>query len=154
MIMIHLRNPGNFSFVSGIDRFFLAPELGHYETGTFNDIWSIGTILYMLVTGGYGNKQNARAFEFFEDIWNTASPELIEFLRMCLVFDKSNRASLDQILASEFMQKAAQGTIPDGEVFGTRLSSAGYNLYQFQWAHCFNEIVCKHAENEEKLKKI
>ena len=52
------------------------------------------------------------------------------------------------------MQKAAEGTIPDGEVFGTRLSSAGYNLYQFQWAHCFNEIVCKHAENEEKLEKI
>ena len=129
MIMAHLRNPGSFAFISGIDRFFLAPELGHYETGTFNDVWSLGTILYMLVTGGYGNKQNARAFEFFEDIWNQASPELVDFLKMCLIFDKANRASIDQILASDFMKMAAAGSIPEREAFPTRLSSGGFNLY-------------------------
>jgi len=56
MIMTIMRNKGNFNFVSGIDRFFLAPELHTGEQGPKSDIWSIGAILYMMVTGGYGNK--------------------------------------------------------------------------------------------------
>lgn len=154
MLMAHLRNPGSFSFMSGIDRFFLAPELSHYDTGTYNDIWSIGSIIYMLVTGGYGNKQSARAFEFNEEIWKEVSPELRAFLGKCLVLEAHNRAGIDELLACEFIQKAAALCIPGGEPFGTRCSSAGYNLYQFQWAHCFNMIICKHMENEEKLDKI
>ena len=56
----------------------------------------------MLVTGGYGNKQNAKAFEFSEEIWSTVSPELKEFLEKCLVLDPIKRGCVDELLASVF----------------------------------------------------
>lgn len=55
MIMANMRNKGSFTFVSGVDRFFLAPELSNGERGPSSDIWSIGSILYMMITGGFGN---------------------------------------------------------------------------------------------------
>ena len=132
MIMAHLRNPGSFSHMSGIDRFFLAPELvSNNDIGAYNDIWSIGSILYMLVTGGYGGKPNLKAFEFHEDIWSTVSTELKAFLQKTLVTESNKRGSVDELLNTEFIQNAAQGIIPAGEGLKTRLSSAGYNLYQF-----------------------
>ena len=82
------------------------------------------------------------------------SPRVKEFLKKSLVFDCKKRASVNELLETELMQGAKLGTITSEGPFETRLSSAGYNLYQFQWAHCFNEIVCKHMENEEKLSKI
>jgi len=97
----------------------------------------------MLVTGGYGNKQNAKAFEFNEDIWSTISQELKDFLTKCLVFDPTKRATVDDLLASVFVMKASSQTFSTPDSFPTRLSSAGFNLYQFQWANCFNAIVCK-----------
>lgn len=33
MMMANMKNPGTFNFVSGIDRFFLAPELNLNEVG-------------------------------------------------------------------------------------------------------------------------
>jgi len=56
MVLAYMRNKGNFNFVSGVDRFFLAPELSNGEKGPQSDIWSIGSMLYMMITGGYGNK--------------------------------------------------------------------------------------------------
>ena len=85
MLMAHLRNTGSFSFVSGIDRFFLAPELNLYEVSAQNDVWSLGAILYLMVTGGAGNKRTAKAFEFHEQIWNSVSGELKQFLMRALV---------------------------------------------------------------------
>mmetsp|Transcript_15212 Transcript_15212/g.20661 ORF Transcript_15212/g.20661 Transcript_15212/m.20661 type:complete len:81 (-) Transcript_15212:817-1059(-) len=80
MLMAHLRNTGSFSFVSGIDRFFLAPELNLYDVSPQNDVWSLGAILYLMVTGGSGNKIKGQAFEFHESIWNSVSIPLKVFL--------------------------------------------------------------------------
>ena len=154
MMMANMKNPGTFNFVSGIDRFFLAPELNLNEVGQSNDVWSICSMLYMMVTGGFGNKENAQAFTFPEEIWNTATEQLREFLRKGLVVKAKERSSIDDLLSTDFMEGARNSTLRSTERFETKLTSQGYNLYQFQWAYCINEIIAKFQDNWDKLSKI
>jgi hypothetical protein len=44
------------NIVQGVNRVYLAPELDDQPEALQNDIWSIGTILYLLVTGGIFDK--------------------------------------------------------------------------------------------------
>lgn len=131
MLLAHLRNTGSFSFVSGIDRFFLAPELNLYDVSEQNDVWSLGAILYMMVTGGAGNKRTGKAFEFTESIWSSVSGELKQFLMRALVVQGTLRASIDELLDSDFIRKVKDGSAQNFIIMETKLSTHGYNLYRF-----------------------
>ena len=63
----------NYKELSGVSNIFLAPE---YYSGndahTKVDIWSIGAILYLLVTGGINNESEGsyvESFNFRDRIW-------------------------------------------------------------------------------------
>ena len=91
----------------------------------------MASILYMMITGGFGNKENAQAFTFAEEIWSTASDQLKEFLRKGLVVKAKERSSVDDLLATDFIAGARASSLNDSSAFETKLTQSGYNLYQF-----------------------
>ena len=53
--------------VSGVDGLFIAPELyKRNEQTPLNDVWSIGAILYLLITGGDDKDLDEEKFLFRE----------------------------------------------------------------------------------------
>ena len=57
MLLINEKCPARHFQISGVDRLFVAPELYRdNEVSPLNDVWSIGIILYLLITGGAVNK--------------------------------------------------------------------------------------------------
>ena len=61
--------------LSGVNLLFLDPEYydgDHFNS--YNDVWSVGVILYLLITGGVdgGDKEgdHNEAFQFLEPVWN------------------------------------------------------------------------------------
>lgn len=68
LLLINERDPEHYREISGLDRLFIAPELRKYgETSELNDVWSIGVILYLLITGGASDKKNVEKFDFKEE---------------------------------------------------------------------------------------
>jgi len=105
MLVDQARHQGSFTHVSGVDRLYLAPELNSFKLGPKCDVWSIGAILYLLMTGGVADKRHEEHFDFKEPVWFEVSEELKTFMLMALAVDPKQRASLDQLLATDFMAK-------------------------------------------------
>ena len=67
MVLIDDRDSEHSYSISGVDRLFVAPELyKRNEASELNDVWSIGVILYLLITGGVHNKKYEEKFDFKE----------------------------------------------------------------------------------------
>ena len=48
--------------------------------GPKSDVWSIGAILYLLITGGVNDKRHEEVFDFHENIWFNVSEEMKDFM--------------------------------------------------------------------------
>ena len=67
MLLIRQKHHDDKYHVTGVDRLFLAPELYmKHDESELNDVWSIGAILYLLITGGLSEKKNEETFDFRE----------------------------------------------------------------------------------------
>ena len=86
---------GSLNYITGVDRLFLAPELIKNRLGPKSDVWSIGAILYLLITGGVNDKRHEEVFDFHENIWFNVSEEMKDFMLKLLVVSPSERASVD-----------------------------------------------------------
>ena len=71
--------------LSGVNILFLAPE--YYEGDDCDykiDVWSIGAILYLLVTGGVRENRgidHEESWDFREPIWYSLKEYLLNFMK-------------------------------------------------------------------------
>ena len=79
MVFSQTLHQGTASYISGVDRIFLAPEISQYKMTPKSDVWSIGVLIYLLITGGVTDKRHEEFFNFQEPIWFNISEELKEF---------------------------------------------------------------------------
>ena len=147
MLVAQAKNQGTFSFVSGVDRIFLAPELNDFQMGPKCDVWSIGVILYLLITGGVADKRHEEFFDFKEPVWYNCSEELKEFILMAVCTDPRQRAGTEQLLATDFIIMSRNEEMDKTPLDETNLAEQGGNLYKFYMAHCINEIVYRYRLN-------
>ena len=69
-----------------------------------SDVWSIGAILYLLVTGGVTDKRHEEFFDFKEQVWYNVSNELKDFMVRAMVVNPKQRASLEELLRMDFIR--------------------------------------------------
>ena len=81
MVMAKTLRNGSLSYITGVDRLFVAPELRFNNLSEKSDLWAIGTMLYLLITGGVDNKRHEEYFDFKEEIWFNVSEEMIDFMK-------------------------------------------------------------------------
>ena len=84
MLVDVAKHEGSFNHVSGVDRLYLAPECNDLRLSPKCDVWSIGTILYLLTTGGTLDKKHEEHWDFREPVWYSLSEEFKEFLMLAL----------------------------------------------------------------------
>ena len=56
--------------IRGIQRFFISPEVTESSDNATDksDVYSLGSILYMLITGGFHQNENSIAFETLREM--------------------------------------------------------------------------------------
>lgn len=96
---------------------YLAPEILDYEPiSTSTDIWSIGVICYMLLTGEspFAGEDNQETFlnisqlkvDYSEETFASVSQEAVDFIKAILVKNPQERATAEDCLAHPWLRKA------------------------------------------------
>ena len=75
--------------LSGVNLLFLAPEYFGQEDFDWNvDVWSIGAIIYLLITNGVNpeicKNDYTERFNFMEPIWNAIDEHVKVFVQMMI----------------------------------------------------------------------
>mmetsp|Transcript_6234 Transcript_6234/g.7979 ORF Transcript_6234/g.7979 Transcript_6234/m.7979 type:complete len:121 (-) Transcript_6234:499-861(-) len=89
------------------DQMFLAPELYEGENVPLdvrNDSYSLGAIIYFLVTGGLSDdKTPISVYSFMEEVWENFSVELKDFVKQCLIHDIKDRLIASRLADHPFI---------------------------------------------------
>ena len=113
--------------------YYTAPEVlkSHYDHRC--DIWSLGIIAYMMLTGSppfFGDSSDAihemirtKEAEYPEKRFEGRSAEVIDFLKLLLVKDPNKRVTLETALKHPFLKKADTMALEDGSHRRTEASS-------------------------------
>ena len=142
---------------SGIDQIFIAPELLATNGSKITekaDSWSVGAILYVLITGGNfnsNNKSDQVNFDFQENAWQNYSIELKDFIASCLIRDPLQRPSTCQLMSSTFFQLYNESILQtDREIFQN--DSGEVSCYRLQIMNIFNDILTRNFHiNKPKI---
>ena len=122
MLLINEKCPDRHFTISGVDRLFIAPELyKKKEVSPLNDVYSIGIILYLLITGGRNKKKNEEKFDFREDVWLTVSEDLTEFMLACTADNPRKRMSISDLQDHPFIKMKNLGKLDVNPLMETTL---------------------------------
>ena len=129
--------------MSGFESFFIAPEL--YEECCFIeeqdeqlhkvDVWSLGVILYTLVTGGETlalGHQSAKAFDLLEEEWAHFPLELHSFVKCCLKYDPDERLSVNELLDQSLIRMYQAHSLNPNAQEATYTNVTEVKTYQMQ----------------------
>jgi serine/threonine protein kinase len=159
MIKLKNSNGGNYH-IQGVDRIHLAPEqneMAHYTH--HNDIYSVGTILYLLVTGGVNDKKHDEKFDMNENAIINVEEDMRDFILGMISNAPTSRPSVSTLLKHYFLQKyrLLEGEKPKHEIGhvtykieDTFKSEEGYNMYKFQVASVMNDIFIRQSKLHQK----
>lgn len=108
-----MTHPALHTQISGVDRVYLAPEiLTGGATNDKVDIWSLGVMLYFLVTGGICENISEKVEMYFDEPqWDFYGEELSLFIEQCLEIDQNERPSVQVLLKHPFMQRQQEGKL-------------------------------------------
>ena len=126
---------------------FVAPEVINYEEiSTTTDMWSVGVITYILLSGispfmgenmgeTYGNVVNVR-YDFEDDSFETCSPEAKVFIQDLLIKEQSKRISAETALKHKWLQEITSNI---GKSFNkTKLKNY---LLRRKWRRAINGVI-------------
>ena len=96
-------------------RYFIAPETIRGEYDEKCDVWSIGVILYYILSGKFpftGNSKNMEIFEkiqkveplYNKNIFNGISPNAIDFIKKCLIKNPNERFNAKECLSHPWLE--------------------------------------------------
>jgi len=95
--------------------FYMAPEMLTMSYSEKADVWALGVITFMLITGKppFEGKDENTVFErvrrgrvfYNEKIWGRLSPEVLEFTKALLMYDPEKRPSAKETLELSWLAK-------------------------------------------------
>ena len=141
--------------LSGVNLLFLAPEYFSADKFDFKvDVWSIGAILYLLITNGVKQINTKGSFEehfnFMEPIWLAMDEFLGDFIKMMVVTDPDYRADIDTLFKSEFIRRHENRMLENNIISKTLTVDPEPMLLKFYTAYLINEIMLRHRKNIHK----
>ena len=147
--------------------YYMAPEviLGDYNRKC--DVWSIGIISYFMLCGQqpfYDGKTIFNVYnkilreepEFKEPVWETISPEIIDFIKQCLIKDTNLRPSAKDLFVHPLFKSVRENIVNNHCTI--TLKSKLENLKNFNHSEKFKKMVLKciveNVVSSEELKKL
>lgn len=101
--------------------YYIAPEVLNKNYGPKCDIWSIGVILYIILSGippfnGASDQEIMKKvklgkFNFNDPAWKPISDSCKAFISRLLTLDQNARPSAEEALKDPFLQKAMDASI-------------------------------------------
>lgn len=139
------------SDLSGVNLLFLAPEYFNQEFFDGKvDIWSVGVILYLLITDGVNPEltgDHTEHFNLMEPIWNAMDSYVTQFIQMMIQKDPEDRASIDELFESEFIRRL-ENRMLDNWIISRSLSvDPEPRLLKFYAAYLVNDILLRQVKS-------
>ena len=97
------------NFERNANYIFQAPELRSRRSdlpSPASDVWSVGAILYVLMTGGQRTFNTFENFNFKESVWTSCSQEIYDFMTQITISDPKKRPSAATLLSSSFITQS------------------------------------------------
>lgn len=140
--------------------YYIAPEVIDKCYDQKCDVWSLGVILYIMLSGlpPFYSKNEVEIYEkikklpvsFHNDIWRSVSDEAKVLIQKMLRKDPISRISIDEVHSDPWIQNRAHNRVPDKPIATEALS----NLTKFKAENqlqrvTLNYIVSQLLSNEE-----
>jgi calcium-dependent protein kinase len=149
--------------------FYMAPEMLTMSYSEKADIWALGVITYMLITGRppFEGKDEKSVFErvrrgrvtYNEKVWSRLSPEALAFTKSLLTFEPENRPSAKETLELPWLanyQKRRRAIMDgkDGKLFGREVCDALLRFASYPPLKRAALMVVSHHVKEQETREL